>query len=546
MPLEWTRSIVRRIQLINNHFAMKLPTKILSRIWLSLIALIVVFIVAGVVKGNDGNPYEADLNTPEWKDNGPLELSPDRGRYALTYSVAENKSVFYSIPVAQFATPDLGYKDGKYVSLFAPAVSFIVLPGYLIGKAFNLAQVGTIAVVAIFAIANFWLIFLLAKRLTQKTWASLMAAITFLFATPAFAYSGSLYQHHISTFLILVSIYIYQKQKGFLGLSLIWFLVALSVPVDNPNLFMMAPIGIASLFRIINFKTVKERIEVRIKWTLLATFATVIIPVSGFMYFNYLSYGSPFQLAGTVASVKAVDNSGKPTLPSDVGTEDVNKILNPDLQTKSAVSFFDTRNALEGFYVHTISPDRGMTYYTPVLLLAILGMVLGFKKNKEIFNILVSVFAVNLLLYSMWGDPWGGWAFGSRYLIPSYAILAIFIGVVLAHWSKKYWIYAIFVPLLLVSFAVNTIGALGSNRNPPQVEVLALEELSGQVQKYTVERNWDFIQSKSKSYIYGKYFVNHITPVEYFYILLAILSGISILLLMLNYFEKGGKENERN
>src|SRR3990172_11434883 len=52
------------------------------------------------VKGKSGNPTEATMNDLSWTTNGPFELSPERGRFALTYSLVENKSVGFSIPVA--------------------------------------------------------------------------------------------------------------------------------------------------------------------------------------------------------------------------------------------------------------------------------------------------------------------------------------------------------------------------------------------------------------------------------------------------------------
>jgi hypothetical protein len=102
-----------------------------------LVLLLVIFttvILAVSLRGNPGNPDETSLNTLAWKDNGPLELSPERGRFALTYSIVEDNSVHFSVPIARFATPDLGYKDSHYVSLFAQGVSYLVVPGFVRGS----------------------------------------------------------------------------------------------------------------------------------------------------------------------------------------------------------------------------------------------------------------------------------------------------------------------------------------------------------------------------------------------------------------------------
>ena len=55
------------------------------------------------LRGIPGNPDAYTLNTQQWKPNeptesAPFELSPERGRYALTYSLVEDKSVQISVP----------------------------------------------------------------------------------------------------------------------------------------------------------------------------------------------------------------------------------------------------------------------------------------------------------------------------------------------------------------------------------------------------------------------------------------------------------------
>ena len=44
-----------------------------------LLILFCAVILLFSVRGLAGNPTIADLNTLQWKDNGPLELSPERG-----------------------------------------------------------------------------------------------------------------------------------------------------------------------------------------------------------------------------------------------------------------------------------------------------------------------------------------------------------------------------------------------------------------------------------------------------------------------------------
>jgi hypothetical protein len=104
----------------------------------------------------------------------------------------------------------------------------------------------------------------------------------------------------------------------------------------------------------------------------------------------------------------------------------------------------------------------------------------------------------------MWGDPWGGWAFGSRYLIPTYALLAFGLAFALSRWRYRLVILLLFVPLFTFSLWVNTLGAVTSLANPPEVQVLSLEKQSGHEQKYTFMRNWEFLNGKYEPMMWAK------------------------------------------
>lgn len=509
-----------------------------------LFIILTLLVISLSLRGLPGNINSQSLNLTKYKEDGPFELSPERGKFALTYSLVEDKSLFFSLPVAQFATPDLGTINGKYVSLFVPGVSFIVAPGYIIGKHFGLSQVGTYSIISIFAVLNTILIIAIANRFKVNKIASAIAALTFLFATPAFAYAVSLYQHHISTFLILLSIYILIRWKNLWSLTAIWLLCFSSILVDYPNLFLMLPIGFYALGRLLTFKKIDTHINISFKLLGILTFVSIIIPLSFFLWFNKLSYGNPFQLSGTIKAVKVIDENGKPLTPDEYEKlNGINKVIKDPSEKKTAVGFFKTRNMLNGLYVHLISPDRGIAVYTPVLLLSIIGAISLYKREPKITALLASIIAVNIILYSMWSDPWGGWAFGSRYLIPSYAIMSIFAGITLTQWRKNTLFLLLFLIVFSYSTAINTLGAITSNRNPPKGEALSLSQISGVNEKYTFERNLDYLKNKgSKSFIFQTFANKYLTAWRYYLIIST--SIVSFTILMLLYLRLFFKEEK--
>lgn len=519
---------------------MKIYKKILTSVCSLFFTVLTILVVLFSVRGIFGSPDTSTLLLDSWKENGPFELSPERGRFGLLYSLVEDKSFTFSVELARFIIPDLGYKNEKYVSLFAPAVSFIIAPGYIIGKYFGASQVGSYLVISVFALINCYFISKIVSKITKNNLAGYLSGLTFLFATPAYAYGVNLYQHHISTFLILSSLLILMSTQKVWPLFFVWFLCAMSIPVDYPNLFLMFPIGLYALFRIIKIVKSEDNIKVNVNILSVLTFTGLVLPVLFFGWFNQNSYGNPLQFSGTIGSVRAIDNLGKPTVPEGINFEDVEEYLNPDNQEKSSTAFFESRDILNGVYLHVLSPDRGIVYFTPIILIGIFGIYLLNKSKNEYFPVFIGIIFADLVLYSMWGDPWGGWAFGSRYLIPAYSILAIFIGVALSEFRRKWLFLIVFYPLLVYSILVNTLGALTTSANPPKVEALPLEALSGKRERYSYDRNWEFLTSgRSKSFVFQTWAKNYIDSVSYYYLvsgaIIFLTTSLFILLITKKY-----------
>lgn len=527
---------------------MKINFDIIKKILISILKILLSAIVAAIlvfsVRGNLGNPKSSQLTDTLWRDGGPFELSPERGRFGLLYSLVEDKSFYFSVDLARFIAPDLGYLNEKYVSLFAPAVSFIATPGYLIGKYFGASQVGSYLVIAIFAFANYFLVSKIVLKITSNKIAGILSGLVFLFATPAYAYGVNLYQHHISTFLILSSILILMSTQKVWPLFFVWFLCAMSIPVDYPNLFLMFPIGVYALLRIIKVFRNGDILKINVSLLSILTFLGLVLPILFFGWFNQNSYGNPLQFSGTVPSARAIDENGKPTAPKGFDFENVEKYLNPEKQEKSTLNFFESRDILNGMYLHIASPDRGVVYFTPVILFGIFGLYLMNKSKNEYLPVFVGIVFSNLILYSMWGDPWGGWAFGSRYLIPAYSIMAIFVGVALSEFRRKWLFLVLFYITFIYSILVNTLGALTTSANPPKVEALPLEAVSGKRERYSYDRNWEFLTSgRSKSFVFQTWGKNYVDSVTYYYIVSGTIIFLTTSLLVLLMLKRNENKN---
>lgn len=485
-------------------------------------------ILFSVVKGIPENPTSEELNTFKWKENGPFELSPERGRFALIYSIAEDKSLQYSKKLALFPMPDLAVSEkGDYVSMFTPGVSILALPGYILGKYFGAAQLGAFSAIALFAVFNIILIIKICGELGIHPLAAKLGALSFAFATPAFSYATTLYQHHISVFIILLSILLLLKWKNWLSLALVWFLLAFSIVVDNPNIFLIIPVIFYAFSRIISAIKRENGLEINLKPIKTLTLGAMIIPFGFLLWFNMASHGNPFQLSGTLPNAEIIESHS--ALEEKTIIKSIHEIETGEgsQDEKNVLGFFNTRNLFNGFYIHIFSPDRGVVWYAPVIFLGIYGLILLYRKKRNIaaVNVIVATIGINIIVYSLWGDPYGGWAFGSRYLILSYSLLVIGVAAALSAMQRNYYFLFIFFILFFYSAGVNALGAVTTNANPPKIEVLALEEKSGREEKYTYERNWDYLNNTgSKSFFFQSYAKNFVSARQYYEIIVSFIS----------------------
>jgi len=176
-----------------------------------------------------------------------------------------------------------------------------------------------------------------------------------------------------------------------------------------------------------------------------------------------------------------------------------------------------------------LSNERGIFYYNPIVIFGILGLILAFKNknNTDLAALISSIVLVNILLYSMFGDPWGGWSFGPRYLIPATALLCAGIGYSLTKFGRNPLYILAFIIVLIYSVGVNVLGSTTTNLVPPKVEAVNLAVPI----PYTYEYNLQLAQAnKSGALIYNLYFKNIINVDTYIYFYITTLLVVIISL----------------
>lgn len=454
------------------------------------------------LRGVRGNPTSKQIL--ELRANGKaFESSQSSGRYALIASIVESHSLFFTKEIALYATPDLGTVHGKYVSLFAPGVSFIAIPFYLLGKFFNFAQLVTFSLSSVFALINLVLIFLIIKKLTNNRIVGLIAALIFIFSTSSWSYALMLNQHHVTTALILACTYLILFPVKWYRTLLFSFLFGFSFIIEYPNMVFFIPLILFLIIKHFSIEEMGRHIKIKFNTTLLIGLVGVVIGILPNFWYNQQANGSYFTLAGSVKRVLTIDQ-----VKSNSDSGDQSSIGGQ----KSAIGLFTTNNLPISTSVLFTSKDRGLLFFAPILLLGLLGIKPLLKKNKIFAYSFLGTIGIIFLLYGMWGDPWGGWTFGPRYLIPAFALLSILVGVGMNKYGRKVWFFFLFTPLFLYSTFVSLVGALTTTQIPPSVEKASADLLP----KLTYLYNFDLVkQGKSGSFAYNTFLSKDINLISF-------------------------------
>lgn len=481
------------------------------------------------VRGIYGNPTGKMVKNNLDQASKPLELSPERGRYLLTLALGENHSFSLSKELADAAYPDVGYYRGKFYAFFAPGISLLSLPFYLVGKAFNLAQVATFFTISIFAAFSLIYLYKICRYMFKlPIWASITSALIFGFGSTSWSYANTLYQHHVTVFCMVASFYAAWKYKqkarySWLWALYIWLNYSIAIAIDYPNALLMAPIMIYFFLSAIKIWSQEKKTFFYFRMSFLITSILFVVISIVHGYFNYTHFGGWTKVSNGILGYKKIQelNLFKSKNPE--------KVIAELEKNKVPIKFFKEDNLPRGTAILLFAIDKGIFLFSPIFFLALFGILMSLQNLSLEIGIMISSILLNIFLYGSFGDPWGGWAFGPRYLIPSMAFLSIFVAIWLA--KTRFQILGRIITFILfaVSSAIGLLGALTTNAVPPKIEADYLK------MKYNFLLNWDFLsENRSSSFIYNTYLSQKMTLIQYYiYIFFIVMVALYIVLFVL-------------
>jgi hypothetical protein len=111
-----------------------------------------------------------------------------------------------------------------------------------------------------------------------------------------------------------------------------------------------------------------------------------------------------------------------------------------------------------GLYGLIFSPGRGVVWYAPLVLLAVVGFRAAWRRNWVLAAVAAAIFLIRPLFYASWAWD-GGWTWGPRFLVPAMPVLLVGVAEVLRRFSTWPRTARLLVAIVaVVSVSVQVVG----------------------------------------------------------------------------------------
>lgn len=445
----------------------------------------------------------------------PYESTNIVARYETTEAMVKWKTFFFTPTQTKLAAPDVVKYRDRYFSIFTPGVSFLGLPLYLLGNLVGLPQQGAYLTITLISFLDFFLIYKLAQKLTRSTSSAFLSAFLFLFATNALPYSNTYTQHLVVVGVIISSWLLALRPPGLLKNIILGGLGGIGLLLDIPTALMLIPIYLYVISQHFSFYQESQRLHFSLNYVLFGLIIGALPFLALFGYYNYQTTGSPTTLA------QSIGRAPEFYIVSDSAETEIEADTNLSLPYK-------TRKMVNGLYILLISNERGWFYFSPIIAIGLLGIFILYRSSahRHFVQLGLSIIGITIISYSMFGDPWGGWSYGARYLIPASAVASIFISVAIDKYRKNILFIILFLTMSIYSIYVATLGAITTNSIPPKVEAQSLLTHI----PYTYRYNQEYFINKrvSSSLVYNLLLKDHISVLQYLWIFVGISSTVVI------------------
>lgn len=396
-----------------------------------------------------------------WNQNARICLTRSIVDYG-TFAIDRFKE---DAPGMEFVnTGDWSSYGGHYYSNKSPGLSFLAVPFFaasqmLAGRlvpddperqVLFSAYVATVCTVAVLSAFLCLLIFYVFHRMfAMSANAALCISLFFGFGTLAFSYSTTFYCHlpaaccSFLSFVLAMRIgYSRSSRKGMLAV-LAGFAAASAVVIEPSALIMLA--GVAGYLFCLG--------EGR---RYIPLFMLGCLPPGAVLgWYNYVCFGHPLASSYNYS--------------------------NDMVMWKVEGKLFGLPD-LRRFYQLLVSPYRGLFFTSPVLLMALPGLLFSLRRRQWVREVLLcALLSVAFFLFIAGFHAWhGGSAAGPRYLLPVFPFIYVLAGLSLVRFPKLFLLVGSLS--LLINLSTTAVGnEISRDIRNPLVEVVAKSLLAGRV-----------------------------------------------------------------
>jgi hypothetical protein len=361
---------------------------------------------------------------------------------------------------------------------------------------------------------------------------SLIAVVLFAFASTSWNYVITIYQHIPAAFFAVlmfygVSRYRARVKTSALWATIVWFTYGISIMFDYPNGVLLAPFIVYYLLSCLEIMREEHKMRFHLNPSHLFVALWFFIAVSIHIVFNMMYMNNWYTIRQMYdrydpGSEKKITQTQAKLRLDTVTTENTPRPIEERTNIPFVEEFF-----VNGFYTLLIAPDKGVFFYSPVLLFGLWGIFQALYRERRLEHSIMAAFiALNVCLYASFPDPYGGWAFGPRYLIPCLTALALYSVYTLKHLKYRF-VSVIFYALFLASMSISAAGALTTNKVPPQVEAIYLKH-----HYYNYVLNFHLLDAqKTGSFIFNTYLIKYMKLSD-LYVLIVISLGLLMYFLL--------------
>lgn len=326
-----------------------------------------------------------------------INCSNDGSHYALVSAMVNDRSTEVSNYINYTAKIDYAVKDGKYYSDRLPGNAVLMIPFYIYGKGLEamgfhsaidwrpIEEVAVVLEANICGAIGVLFLFLIFLHFKFSFNVSLLSSVLYGITTLNWQESTHVFSHAVSMCFVIISIYCFLKTARIsdriflIGL----FFLSYAVTIELQNMLYFLPV-VVYLLMAKSIQTDKQTLRYSL------VFKIVMVTLSGFILllaYNYFTfhewmlksnkYNPMFPEEGSFLS----SLSGKPIKALDILFTNIkNRKVYTDWSTA-------TQNETPGLFV-----------VSPLLLLAIPGYVLFYRKYKREAVLFLAIIGINVLI----------------------------------------------------------------------------------------------------------------------------------------------------